>query len=78
MEIMCPGFREIFPRMRARIGGDETLRPVRCRPVGVIAFQRRLVVFALIAEQMAEFGKRRRIGDEMIPVIMRDLMAEMG
>src|SRR5262245_47901311 len=75
---MRPGFGKILPRMRAGIGGDETFRPVRRWTIGIVPLQRGGVVLPLVPEQLPELLDRRRILDQMIPVVMRDLVPEMA
>ena len=77
VEIVRPGFREILPRMRAGVGGDEMLRPVGGRPVRIVPLQRCRIVLALVAEHLPEFVDGGRIRDQPVPVIMRDLVPEM-
>jgi len=61
MKIVRPGFGEILPRMRAGIGGDEVLRPVRRRTVGIVSLQRRRIVLALVSKQPPELLDRGRV-----------------
>ena len=78
VEVVRPGFGQVLPRMRAGVGGDETLLPIRRRPVGVMALQRRAVVLALVAEQLPERLDVGRIAHQAVPVVVRDLVAEMA
>ena len=63
--------------MHAGIGGDELLDPVVGRPLGIVLLQRFPVVLALVAEQPPELLERRRIPDQTVPVVVRDLVPEM-
>ena len=54
MEIVPPGFRPILRGMRARIGGDVILMPIRERAAGVKALQRSRVVACAVSEQSKE------------------------
>ena len=44
MQVMRPGFGEILPRVRGRVGRNEALRPIRRRAVLVVALQSFFIV----------------------------------
>src|SRR5207244_7440134 len=77
MKIVRPRFGEILPRMRAGIAGDEALRPIRSRTVGIVPLQRCSIVLALVSEQLPELLDRGGVRNQTIPVIMCDLVPEM-
>src|SRR5262245_19103766 len=78
VEVVRPGLCEILPGVRAGIGGDEMLRPVGRRPFGIVALERGGVVLPFVAEYRAEFLELRRRRDQAIPIVVRDLVAEVA
>jgi hypothetical protein len=78
MQVVSPGFGPIFPRVGGGISGDESILPIRRRALLIVGFQGGSVVHAFIPKELAErfeFGSR---GDENVPIIMGDFVAEMA
>src|SRR3974390_2354879 len=51
--------------------------PVLRRTASIVLLQRLLIILPLVSEQRAEFTDVGRVLDQVIPVIVRDLVAEM-
>ena len=78
VQVMRPRFRPILPRMRAGVGADVPALPVCGRTLPVIPLERGIVVYLFIAEELAELVQPRRPGDELIPIVMSNLVAQMS
>src|SRR4051812_20374141 len=63
--------------MRAGVGRDEPLRPMRRRAVVIVVLQRLAVIRLLVAEYVAEFADERRVRDQPVPIVVRDLVPEV-
>src|SRR5262245_37613678 len=64
--------------MRARIGADEALLPVRGGTVGVVSLQRFAMVRPFVAKLAAKGLQRISAGDEPVPVVMANLVPEVA
>ena len=78
VKIVRPGLGKILPRVRTCIRRDKTLGPVGGSALRVILLERGHIVPPLVAEDAAEFIEMRRVGDQPVPIIMPDLVAEMA
>src|SRR5580704_17306566 len=63
--------------MHGGIGADEVLLPTRGWAFAVVAFQRFLVVGALVAENLAKGVQLGAVRNQPIPKVMPNLMAKM-
>lgn len=61
VQIVCPGLREVLPRVGARVAADEALLPVRGAAAGVVLLEGLAVVLPLVAEQGAEARQIRSL-----------------
>src|SRR5262249_51578483 len=77
VKVVRPGFREVFPRMGARIGRYEALRPVERRALLVMRPERRAVIVPFVAEYAPELVEPARVADQQVPVVVPDLVTEM-
>src|SRR6478752_6823053 len=75
---MRPTFGPVLPGMHGRIRRDVVIGPVRWRPVFVVPLESRGVVLSLVAEEFPKFLMPRRVGDEAVPIVVANLMAEMS
>ena len=78
VQIMRPGFREIFPRMRGGVLRDKMLLPVGGRAFLVVALERLAVILPVVAEHRAAFIQPAAIAHQNVPIMMPDLVAEMA
>ncbi len=77
VQVMRPALGPVFPRMHAGIGADVVQRPVRARALRIVGLQAGRVVLGFIAEQGAKALQPVGAGDQPVPVVVADLMAEM-
>ena len=78
VQVMRPGFGEILPRMRRRIGADEIVLPVRRRARGVVVLQRLPVIQPLVAEDRTKVIQLAAVADQDVPIVMSDLVAKVA
>ena len=77
VQVMRPGFRPVFPGVHAGVGADEVRLPVGGRACFIVVLQGLAVVGTLITEQRAAGVQPGAVGDQPVPVVMADLVAEM-
>src|SRR6185369_14403376 len=77
VEVMRPRFRPVLPWMRACVGADMPVLPARRWPLLVVTLEGGIVIHGFIAEELAEPVQPRSPGDELIPKVMGDLVAQM-
>src|ERR1700743_740133 len=78
MQVMCPGFREVFPGMHGGIGRYKTLLPINWRAIVIVTLQSRLVILRLITKKQSVGGEPLLIvTNEEIPIVMSDFVTKM-
>src|SRR6185436_4359545 len=78
MKIVRPGFRPVFPRMRTAVRADEVHRPVDRGTVLIVGLQGLVVVATLVTKHSSKVLEAAGSGDEPIPVVVTDFMAEVS
>src|SRR5262249_38537378 len=75
---MPPGFGPVFPGVRAGVGAEKTLLPIRRSAFLIITLERFAVVFALVPNTLAEAIDPITVFDQPVPVIMSPFVAKVA
>src|SRR5690606_3165036 len=78
VQIMCPGFGEVLPRMGPGIATYMTFLPIGQRAVRIMRSQGCGIVTALIAEHLPEGFVPNPVLDKALPIIVTHFMTKMA
>ncbi len=77
VQVVSPRLGEVFPGMAARVAADVPFLPDGRWTVRVMGVESVATAGALIAENLVECAVPHPVGNELSPVAMPDLVAEM-
>src|SRR3954454_22616215 len=75
--VMGPTLGPVLPGMHRGIGADVPIGPVWWRALLVIPLERGGVILALVAKKLTEFLVPGGAGNETVPIVVADFVAEM-